>query len=148
MISALALLFGACEPPKPTEPVLLVVGAADEALLAKRSQIEEKLRAVSAGLITFVSAEASQRAIQAEGGQAERQESLVKARVLLQRAEEQFRELDDEEALDLIAKATGSLASIHQEAGAVELMARSHLLAAAIYLARDRIPAAKNRLQR
>jgi hypothetical protein len=146
LASLAALVLAACEPPAANEPVLLVVGAADPALLSRRATIEDALRAAAKGRLTFVSKESAARAIEAEGGQSERQATLVTARVLVQRADERFRELDDEEALELIAKATGSLASVHQEEGAIELLARAHLLAAAIYLARDRAPAAKNRM--
>jgi hypothetical protein len=140
--------MGACEPPSSTDPVLLVVGSSDPALFVRKAEIEEKLRRVAEGRLAFVPTDVAERAIRGEGGQTDREQTLVKARVLVQRAEEQFRELNDEPALDLIAKATANLASVHQEEGAVELLARAHLLAAAIYLARDRLPAAKNRLQR
>lgn len=142
------LLIGACQPPSPSEPVLLVVSAPDEALLSRRTEVAQSLRTIAAGHLSLVASDVAERAMTAEGGGEKRDTNLVRARILVNRAEEKFRELDDEEALDLIAKATADLASVHQEKGAIPLLARAHFLAGAIYLARDRVGAAKNRLQR
>lgn len=98
--------------------------------------------------MSLVATDVAERAMTAEGGGDKRDQNLVRARILVKRAEEKFRELDDEEALDLIAKATADLASVHQKKGTIALLARAHFLAGAIYLARDRVGAAKNRLQR
>lgn len=143
----LALLVS-CTPPGASAPILFAVSATDEALLAKRGDADAVLREAAKGLLSPVPVEVARRALEAEGGARSRESILVQARVLVQRAEERFRELDDAEALDLIAKATANLASVHQEAGAIELLARAHLLAGAIYLARERVPAARSRLQR
>lgn len=149
MIALLALLAVAdCPPLRDGDPVLLVVSARDAALAEHHAALESAVRAAAAGRISLLPAAETRAALTAEGGREERERAVVEARVVLDRAEEKFRELDDEEALSLIARATTRLSALHHAPGAIELLARAHLLAGAIYVSRGRTDAARQRLQR
>lgn len=134
-----------CTPVDAASAVLLVVP--DDPLVsdAARAQLEGALR--GAGW-TFLPAEASARALGDERGTARRRRVLDRNRLRIRRAAVLFRELEDEAALDLVSDVTTELVGIHQEPGAVAILADAHLLAAAIFLARDRVEAARRRLQR
>ncbi|MBK8011942.1 MAG: PEGA domain-containing protein [Deltaproteobacteria bacterium] len=92
--------------------------------------------------------EISRRALTIESQESQRVRAIDDARLMLAHAEERFRQLDDEVALGILARATSRLASAHDQPGAIPLLADTHLLAGAIYLARDRVDAARKRLQR
>ena len=151
MVSTLASLwFGLvattpCANVDASTPMLLVVP--DDPLVsdAARAQLEDALR--SAGW-TFSPPETSARALGDERGTARRRRILDRNRLRMRRASVSFRELEDEAALDLVSDVTTELVGIHQEPGAVELLAEAHLLAGAIFLARGRVEAARTRLQR
>lgn len=134
-----------CSPVDPAESLLLVVPEDPWVSAEARSRLESNLRG---GDWTFLSSDASTRALGAERGAARRRRVLEENRLRLQRAAIQFRELEDELALDLVSDVTTELVGIHQEPGAVELLAEAHLLAGAIFLARGRIEAGRTRLQR
>ncbi len=138
----------ACRPMTAHETVLLVVMGVDPELKPWVSRVDEALRKAAPGALNLLPKSATERALRMEGGHERRSRTLLEARVLIDQAEERFRELDDELALELIAKATARLASVHQEPGATEVLATAHLLAGAIYLARDRVDAARQRLRR
>jgi tetratricopeptide (TPR) repeat protein len=137
-----------CTAPRASEPILLVVSSADPALRKHDDAVARAIRAVAARDLTLLPREATEKALSIEGGEDRRERTLVDARVIVNRAEDRFRELDDEEALALLANAIAKLTGVHQEPGAIELLARSHLLAGAIYLARGRTEAARQRIQR
>lgn len=146
LVATLALA-GECAPLEPGRPTLLVVTAADPGLLGHRAAVERTLRGAAKNL-ALIDATAAQRALDVEGGAQKRAEAFVDASSLIARAEERFRELETEESLAIIARATAKLASIHQHEGATKLLAHAHFLAAAIYLARDRTEAARQRMLR
>ncbi len=136
-----------CSPPNAKERVLLLVVSSDPGLRSAQSRAQRAMRSLGAPL-NLLPPKMSVAAMTVEGGRALREQTVLSARAIVVRAEERFRELEDELALQLIAKATTQLASIHQEPGAIELLARAHLLAGAIYLARDRLVAARRRQRR
>lgn len=149
MIALFSLLIIAeCAKPRAGDPILLVVISADPALASSTADVERAVRAASTGRLALLPREATKDALTAEGGTEERERAVIDARIVLDRAEDKFRELDDEEALSLIAKATTKLTAVHQAPGAIEQLARAHLVAGAIYLARGRGDAARQRLQR
>jgi hypothetical protein len=149
MFALFALLsIAECPPLRAGDPVLLVVSESDAALAEHHAALELAVRTASLGKLELLPAKMTQEALTAEGGREERERAVVDARVVLERAEEKFRELDDEEALSLIARATTRLSALHHAPGAIELLARAHLLAGAIYLSRGRTDAARQRLQR
>lgn len=150
-VFALAIASGAaaeCERPRAEDPVVLLVVARDPALDDRAADVERAVRNAAAGRLRLLPASATIEALTAEGGREERERAVIDARIVLDRAEEKFRELDDEEALNLIARATTQLSAVHHAAGAIEQLSRAHLLAGAIYLARGRADAARQRLQR
>ena len=84
----------------------------------------------------------------AERGLQERRARIEEASVLLAEAEASFTELEDRRALEQVAKATPLLVASQAEPEALALLARTHLLAGAIFVARGRLDAAQQRLQR
>lgn len=132
------LLFAACAPLSDAERVLLLVDQ-------EATRIET---ALDGAPVNWMPPAAAQRALDQEGGAELRRRRLVLARRKVQDAESAFRELEDEPALDLLTEAITELASIHQEPRALELLARAHLLSGAIFMARGRFDAGRNRLQR
>lgn len=137
-----------CPRIEPAEPILLVVIPTDSALHRNVGAVDRAIRAESSGRLALLAPTRTARALTDEGGEAEREASLDEAQAVLRRAEDRFRELDDETALTLIAASTTRLASIQQTKEAVFVLAQAHLLAAAIFLARNRVDAARQRLQR
>lgn len=135
-----------CEPVPPSAQVLAVVTAG----MPELSPLTVLARAVIAGSAPFeLASEARTReALTAERGLGARQSKVREARALLERAELAFSELEDRDALTLVAEATPLLVAAQAESEAVELLARAHLLAGAIFAARDRLDAASRRLQR
>ncbi|MEQ8980758.1 MAG: hypothetical protein RL846_22640, partial [Deltaproteobacteria bacterium] len=126
-------------------PTVLVTVAADSGLAAAVPAVERAARSTTNAWVD----PATTRAILVrEGGHEGRAAALLDARSLVARAEERFRELETEEALQIIAEATSKLAAIHAQPGAVEVLAHAHFLAGAIYVARDRVDAARRRLLR
>ncbi len=140
------LLVGAC--PEPTGPTLLVVTSADPRLQREASPAEGQVRAVVGDRLSLLSVAEARQALVGEGGRAERQRSVLEARVRLERAFERFRELEATAALDLTAQVTAQLSAASQSPGAIGMMAEAHLLAGAIFLARGRVDAAQARLRR
>ncbi len=136
-----------CSPPDAEERVLLLVVSSDPGLKSAEDRAQRAMRDLQAKL-NLLPQETSIMAMTVEGGRALREQTVLSARAIITRAEERFRELEDELALQLIARATTQLASVHQEPGAIELLARAHLIAGAIYLARNRLVAARQRLRR
>jgi hypothetical protein len=139
---------GACPTLKKDTKVLLVVVPIDPALERHRAPMDRAVRKAVANELRLMPSAASARALNAEGGQEAREKVVLDARVQMQRAEDRFRELDDEVALSIIANVTSKLAAAQQETEAIELSSKAHLLAGAIYLARDRVDAARQRLRR
>ncbi|MCK6552091.1 PEGA domain-containing protein, partial [Myxococcota bacterium] len=149
MVAAWAsVASAACPPERPGARTVLLVLARDPALDRHAADVERAVRRAAAERLALLGTEATTRALSIEGGADERERAVVEARVVLARAEDRFRELDDEEALGLIAKVTTKLGSVHQEPDAIAMLTRAHLLAGAIFLARGRIDAARQRLQR
>lgn len=146
VVIALALVGAPeCTPLKRDAPTVLVTVAADPHLAIHRDSVDAVAR--RSGL-SFLDRATTNEALTREGGDARRSAALVEATSLVARAEERFLELETEEALEIIARATSTLAAIHQQPGAVKVLAHAHFLAAAIYLARDRVDAARRRLVR
>lgn len=137
-----------CPTLKKDTKVLLVVVPNDPVLDRYRPGVDRAIRAAPPPGLVLLPRATSERALKVEGGRDQREKVLLDAQVQMQRAEDKFRELDDEVALQIIANVTGKLAAAQQEAGAIELSARAHLLAGAIFLARDRVDAARQRLRR
>lgn len=135
---------GACPPPDP--PVLLVTTSADPILRAEAAAVDRQIR--RALPVDFLPAVAAQRALTVESGESDRTETVGQARLKLRRAQERFRELEDTAALTLVAEATAQLSAVSQSPDAIGLLAEAHLLAGAIFLARNRIDAAQARLRR
>lgn len=134
----------ACVPIDSGDRVLLVVPETPGVSEAMRARVERVLRNEGGWLPRA----ATDRALGEEGGARRRARVLAESRTRLARAQALFRELEDEAALDVLAGLTSALTSVHQEPEAVALLARSHLLAGAIYLARGRTRAGRTRLQR
>ncbi len=148
MLCAVILAVAAaapCRAPTSDEALLLVVAEDPLAPPSTRARLEDALRASG---WSFLPAEASAKALGDEGGAIRRGRILADNRDRIRRAEALFRELEDEAALELVSDVTTELVGIHQEPGAVELLARAHLLAGAIYVARNRLDAGRARLQR
>lgn len=91
---------------------------------------------------------ASHEALTAESGLRARRGGLERAWVMVDEAWEAFAELEDERALELVTAAVPYLVPAHADPRGARLLARAHLLAGAIYLARGRIDAAASRLRR
>ncbi|MEM1022224.1 MAG: PEGA domain-containing protein [Myxococcota bacterium] len=128
----------ACTPLSDAERVLLLV---DEEAAQLRGPLDE-------APFNWMPPAAAQRALDQEGGAEQRRRRLQNASRKVRDAEAAFRELEDEPALDLLTEAITELASVHQEVRALELLARAHLLSGAIFMARGRFEAGRNRLQR
>lgn len=149
MITALAALaVAACPAIGPDAPVVLAVTSADPELLGSRAGVRRRLEALAKGRLQLLPEAATIRALSVEGGAEARARAELEARVRLEQAEARFRELDDEAALAGAADVIARLASVHQTEEARRLLAQAHLLAAAIYLARGEIDAARSRLVR
>jgi tetratricopeptide (TPR) repeat protein len=136
-----------CQPLHPREETLMIVSSPYPGLLKHQNEVERALRNSDDGL-RLLPISSSRRILEEESGRPLRLEALERARGLLRKAEARFRELDDQPALELIAEATALLSQAHQEEGGTELLAQAHLLAGAIYLARERSLAARTRFQR
>lgn len=134
----------ACLPIDPVVRVLLVVAEDPMVSQGQRAELETRLRESG----SWLPPESSERALSEEGAREVRNQVILSARTRLRKAESLFRELEDEKALDVLAGITSSLTSVHQEPEALALLARAHLLAGAIYMARGRTQAGRNRLQR
>lgn len=149
VLSALSespLAVDSCRPLGPEEKVLAVV-------VASHPELGRQLtwaRALVNGAAPFPLASAGEtaEALGAESGLRRRRARVGEGRALLQKAETRFSELEDKDALNLIAEATPLLVAAHAEPSALTLLARCHLLAGAIFVARDRLDAAQSRLQR
>ncbi|MCB9653646.1 MAG: PEGA domain-containing protein [Deltaproteobacteria bacterium] len=129
-------------------PPAPAIAATIRAAAAPAQDADSAPEAGHEGALRIVSDDVSRHALTVESQESQRIRAVDDARVMLAHAEERFRQLDDEVALGILAKATSRLASAHDQAGAIELLAETHLLAGAIYLARDRVDAARKRLQR
>ncbi|MEQ9501094.1 MAG: PEGA domain-containing protein [Deltaproteobacteria bacterium] len=134
-----------CAPLDAAAPTVLVTVAADSGLADAVPAVERAARGTTN---TWVDPTTTRAILVREGGHEGRAAALLDARSLVARAEERFRELETEEALQIIAEATSKLAAIHAQPGAVEVLAHAHFLAGAIYVARDRVDAARRRLLR
>lgn len=148
LISLLAIVLLAspeCRPLDPKAPSVLVTVASDRLLEPTTRGVEKAARSTER---RWVDAETAEAIRTREGGHDVRAATLVEAQSLVARAEERFLELETEEALQIIAEATSKLAAIHGQPGAVEVLAHAHFLAGAIYVARDRVDAARRRLMR
>ncbi len=133
--------------PVPEDTSVLVVAVHHEALW--KNELNKYLEWVrSSTTALFLPKSRNYRALTLEQGYAERQQQLTQAKFKLARAEALFQELDDQPALALIAEATAELTAAQQEPGAIKQLARAHLLAASIYLARGRSGAVERRLHR
>lgn len=147
MPSALLLLgaaLAAC-PPLP-QPVGLVL-VAPEGLEDARGPAKAALM-VASGDAGLALSTLPVDPLQVESGWVERRSKLANAELKLRRAEANFRELDDRAALSLISELTVGLAAVQQEPGANQTLAQAHLAAAAVFLARGRVDAARTRLTR
>lgn len=143
----LTALVATC-PPGPTTPVALVTLSPDAALASEVPVVQRRLRTALAERVALVDAARTRRAWRAEGGAADRAATVIAARAQLEQATQRFRELDDASALARIAEVTTRLVAVHQDDGAIPVLARAHRLAAAIYLARGRMDAVQARLHR
>lgn len=148
MLSAIlvAALASSCQPLSPDEKLMLWVRAVEprfegDELLA-RALIADALPTELVGLST------ARRALEAEAGWRSRRDAVDTAELQIIAAERSFAELEDERALDLIASATPMLVAAQREPGAMEFLARAHLLAGAIFVARGHVDAAARRLGR
>lgn len=147
LLSAFSLLVG-CLPPSPQADVVLVVQAGDPALQKHQKVVEARLRHLADGRLKLRASDRTRALLMEEGGRQDRENRIVEAKSLVQRAEERFRELDDEQALSLLVRAIARVTPAHQHPEAIELLAQAHLVAGAIFLARSRVDAARQRLQR
>lgn len=148
LITSWVLLAGACPTLSPQTPVVLAVSSADPELRAQQPSVQRKLRNLLDQRVKLVALDDTLRALSAEGGVQAREARVLEARVRLEQAEARFKELDDVAALTAVAEITTRLVSVHQDPEAIRLLARAHLLAAAIYLARDAREAVQARLYR
>ena len=148
-MSSMWLLWAIAAPcPAPSGPALLVVTAADAQLRREAPAVESRLRQVLTGRLPLLPSNRAVQALTVEGGRADRAAAVVQAKVRMERAFERFRELEDRAALDHVSEVIARLSAVSQSLGAVELLAEAHLLAGAIFLARDRVDASQARLRR
>ena len=145
LLSAFVAQAG-CE--EPSGPTLMVVTAADPRLRSEANDVEQRLRNVIEPRLQLLSATMAREALTAEGRRGERAKAVVDARIRLARAFDRFRELEDSAALNMTAEVTAQLSAVSQSPGAIALLAEAHLLAGAIFLARNRIDGAQARLRR
>ncbi len=143
-----ALLLGTCPQVQAQTPVVLAVTTADAELEPEIPPVQDRLRALLERRVTLLPLATTQHALTAESGADERGAKVLRARVRLEQAESQFKDLDDEAALAAVAQVSADLVSVHQEPQAIEVLARAHVLAAAIYLARGAGEAVQARLHR
>lgn len=139
---------GTCPTLNPKTQVVLSVTAAPAGLQAQHALVHKRLRALTDRRVDLLPQRATTKGLLAEGGAQLREQVLLEARVRFEFADTRFKELDDTTALAAITTLSARLVGIHQTAGATELLARAHLLAAAIYLARGEIDAVQYRLHR
>ncbi|MEL7371289.1 MAG: PEGA domain-containing protein [Myxococcota bacterium] len=134
--------------PAPTGDVLLVVTSADPQLRRQAPSIARHIRRTIDDRLSLLPASSALTAMTAEGGAAERAKTVIQARLRLNVAVERFRELEDTAALDAISDVIVRLSAVSQSPDAIGLLAEAHLLAGAVFLARNRIDAATARLRR
>ncbi len=144
----IGILLLSCVPLSSNESVLLWFRRPDPALAEIATKTEPILRAAAQGRFQLRPHADTLMALTVESGAEQRQAAIAEARALLLRAEERFRELEDEEALELVARATTVLVPAQGEPEALHLSAQAHVLGATAFLARDRIDAARQRLGR
>ena len=146
LLLSVAVTSTACA--EPEGPMALVVTSKDAVLRAKAAGVERHLRRAFADRVTLLAQSTTRQVLSAEGDRSARALIVADAKDRLAQAMARFRELEDRAALELIAKITTRLSAVSQSQGAVKLLAQAHLLAGAIFLARDRVDAAQARLRR
>lgn len=142
------LLAGTCPAIGVDTPVVLAVTTADAELQTDIPLVQGRLRALLDRRVALLPLATTRHALTAESGADARGAKVLQARVRLEHAESQFKDLDDEAALAAVAQVTAGLVSVHQQPQAIEVLARAHVLAAAIYLARGSGEAVQARLHR
>jgi hypothetical protein len=139
------LMASACAPLTPTEQVLLIVTAPPGTSPDVVQALDDQVRRLP---VQWLPSEITDGTLTQESGASARRRTVLQARARIRRAESLFRELEDDRALDLLTRSITELTAVHQEADAVALLAQSHLLSGAIFMARGRRDAARSRLRR
>ncbi|MGF1511697.1 MAG: PEGA domain-containing protein [Myxococcota bacterium] len=135
----------ACTPVSETDRILLVVTAPPDVSHSIESAVRQDIVNLN---YDWVSASRTEHILAEEGGAQKRRRAVVTAQSRVRRAENLFRELEDERALQVLTEVIAELTTVHQEPEAVALLAQAHLLSGAIFMARGRIDAARSRLRR
>ena len=135
-----------CVPLDPGDRVLAVLAPTDPGL-ARFGPLARALIADGAPFALVAESE-TQTALSAETGLRDRRAKLAEGRALIERAREAFGELEAESALSLVTRATPLLVQAHAEPGGIDALARAHLLAGAVFLARGAVDASARRLGR
>ncbi|MEM7677973.1 MAG: PEGA domain-containing protein, partial [Myxococcota bacterium] len=132
----------------PKGDVLLVVTSADPHLRTEAVEVDRQIRRAIDDRLSLLPNAQTAAALTAEGGAADRAKTVIQARLRLNEAMERFRELEDAAALNALSDAIVRLSAVSQNPDAIDLLAEAHLLAGAVFLARNRIDAATTRLRR